>query len=95
MRYVNAKDVLPPDVLSEVQKYSCGVLIYIPKKDCEKAGWGQSNGTRAQVFLRNRLISEAYHNGASIYELMDEYCLSEASIRKIVYNKTALKIVNM
>lgn len=87
MRYVNARDVLPPDVLSEVQKYSCGELIYIPKKENDKAGWGQINGTRTQVFLRNRSIVEAYQGGASVYELMDRYCLSEASIRKIIYNK--------
>jgi Mor family transcriptional regulator len=87
LRYVNAKDVLPPDVLAEVQKYSGGSLIYIPKQDCEKAGWGQSNGTRAQVFLRNRLIAESYRNGTTVFELMDEYCLSEASIRKIIYSK--------
>ena len=85
MRYVNAKDVLPPDVLSEVQKYSCGKLIYIPKRDDDKAGWGQINGTRSQVNLRNRGIAEAYRSGTTVYELMDAYCLSEASIRKIIY----------
>ena len=87
MKYVNARDVLPPDVLSEVQKYLCGELIYVPKRDSEKAGWGQINGTRKQVFLRNRSIAEAYRGGASVYELMERYCLSEASIRKIIYNK--------
>ena len=87
MKYINARDVLPPDVLTEVQKYLCGELIYIPKRESEKAGWGQINGTRMQVFLRNRSIVEAYQGGASIFELMDRYCLSEASIRKIIYNK--------
>ena len=87
MKYVNARDVLPSDVLSEVQKYLCGELIYVPKRDNEKAGWGQINGTRKQVFLRNRSIVEAYNGGASVCELMDRYYLSEASIRKIIYNK--------
>jgi Mor family transcriptional regulator len=87
LRYVNARDVLPPDILSEVQKYLCGELIYIPKRDNDKAGWGQINGTRSQVVTRNRSIAEAYYSGASVYELMDRYCLSEASIRKIIYNK--------
>ena len=89
MKYVNARDVLPPDVLSEVQKYLCGELIYIPKRDNEKAGWGQINGTRKQVFSRNRSIAEAYREGTSVCELMDRYCLSEASIRKIIYNNKA------
>ena len=89
MKYVNAKDVLPPDVLSEVQKYTCGALIYIPKTD--KIGWGQLNGARAEVFLRNQNIMADYQSGTSIYELMNQYCLSEASIRKIVYSKIALE----
>lgn len=91
MRYVNAKDVLPPGLLSEVQKYSCGELIYIPKRDDEKAGWGQINGTRSQVHSRNCGIIEAYQNGTTVYELMDLYCLSEASIRKIIYSKAFIE----
>ena len=87
LKYVNAKDVLPPEILAMVQQYSGGALIYVPKKDDEKIGWGQQNGARAQTRLRNRDIAEAYRKGASINELMDEYCLSESSIRKIVYNK--------
>jgi len=88
LKYVNAKDVLPPDVLSEVQKYARGALIYIPKTD--KLGWGQLSGARAEVYSRNQNILTDYQNGTSIYELMKHYCLSEASIRKIVYSKIAL-----
>ena len=87
MRYVNAKDVLPPDVLALVQKHTGGALIYVPKKDEEKAGWGQKNGARAQVHIRNNSILDAYKNGTSICELMIEHSLSEASIRKILYTK--------
>jgi len=88
LKYVNAKDVLPPDVLSEVQKYTRGALIYVPKTD--KIGWGQLSGARAEVFSRNQNIMADYQSGTSIYELMQSYCLSEASIRKIVYSKIAL-----
>lgn len=87
MKYVNARDVLPPDILALVQKYTCGSLIYVPKTDAEKVAWGQLSGARAQTYLRNKNISEAYRNGASIFCLMEEYCLSEASIRKIIYSK--------
>jgi len=87
LRYVNAKDVLPPEVLALVQKYSGGALIYVPKKDEEKIGWGQKNGARAVTHMRNNNIIDAHRNGASICELMLEYCLSEASIRKILYNR--------
>jgi len=87
LKYVNAKDVLPPDILALVQEYSGGALIYVPKKDEEKIGWGQKNGARTQVHTRNNNIIDAYRNGADICELMLEYCLSEASIRKILYSK--------
>ena len=90
MRYVNAKDVLPPDVLELVQQHTGGALLYIPKKDDEKIGWGQKNGARAQVHIRNISIIDAYRNGSSICDLMLEYCLSEASIRKILYSKDAV-----
>jgi len=82
--------VLPPEVLALVQKYTGGSLIYVPKKDEEKIGWGQKNGARAQVHMRNGNIIDAYKEGASICELMLEYCLSEASIRKILYSKDAV-----
>ena len=87
MRYVNAKDVLPPEILTEVQKYSCGALLYVPRCAGKKSAWGEKTGARTQVFARNRDIVEAYKNGTGIFELMRQYSLSEASIRKIVYAK--------
>ena len=87
LRYVNAKDVLPPEISAQVQKYTCGALIYVPKKDADKIGWGQLSGAKAEMHVRNRNITEAYKHGATICELMDEFCLSEASIKKIIYSK--------
>lgn len=87
MKYVNAKEVLPPSLLQEIQKYLCGEMLYIPQKETKKAGWGQKSGTRSLLGLRNRSIVEAYQSGSTVYELMDSYCLSEASIRKILYRR--------
>ena len=86
MRYVNGKDVLPPELLKEIQKYLCGELLYIPKKSELRAAWGQKSGLRDQVFKRNTRIVESYKTGTSVNDLTNEYCLSEASIRKIIYN---------
>jgi len=88
MKYVNAKDVLPPELLREVQKHSGGALIYVPKKEADRIGWGQLNGAKAHVAGRNASILTAYRNGTSVVQLMNQYCLSEASIRKIIYSKT-------
>ena len=86
MRYINGKDVLPPDLLKEVQNYLSGELMYVPRKDESRAAWGQKSGLREQVFKRNLKIVELYRTGASVMDLTDEYCLSEASIRKIIYS---------
>jgi len=87
LKYINAKDVLPPDLLSLVQSYTCGALIYVPKKEENRVSWGQLSGAKEQVHHRNVNITEAYRNGVAIADLMEEYCLSEASIRKIIYSK--------
>ena len=86
MKYVNARDVLPPSLLYEVQQYLCGELLYVPKKDKSKVAWGQKSGARLDLLLRNRDIIDAYKSGTTVYELMEVYCLSEASIRKIIYS---------
>jgi len=78
--------VLPPSLLHEIQQYLCGELLYIPKKEDNKAGWGQKSGARSNLSLRNRNIIESYQSGTTVYELMDVYCLSEASIKKIIYS---------
>jgi Mor family transcriptional regulator len=82
---VNARDVLPPDLLNEVQNYISGDLIYIPKQADNKAAWGQISGIREEVRHRNQYIFEQYKSGVTVDELMAEHCLSEASIKKIVY----------
>lgn len=86
MIYKNGRDVLPPDLLLEVQKYLNGELIYIPKKEENKVSWGTLSGSREIVFKRNHNIIEKYTNGTTIIELQEEFCLSEASIRKIIYS---------
>ena len=83
MKYVNAKDVLPAEILSEVQKYTCGTLIYVPKHEGKKAHWGQLSGSKKLVYNRNEKIAEAYRSGTKVHDLMRMYCLSEASIKKL------------
>jgi len=51
--YKNGKDVLPPDLLNELQKYVEGKLVYIPIKGKKRAGWGENNGTRIVIEMRN------------------------------------------
>ncbi len=84
LAYKNGKDILPSRLLKELQKYTQGELIYIPKEDKVRAGWGENNGTRDYIASRNHEIYMLYKNGYSVNELTDKYSLSEDSIRKII-----------
>lgn len=84
MSYKNGKDVLPPSLLKQLQDYIQGEIIYIPKKEQKRAGWGENNGTRLIIEKRNREIYGRYKNGSTIFELIQMYHLSEDSIRKII-----------
>lgn len=85
MQYKNAKEVLPPNLLKEMQKYIQGDLIYIPKEQKQRAGWGEVSGSRALIAERNEEIFQQYSNGDSFEELERKFHLSIDSIRKIVY----------
>lgn len=39
MRYLNASDILPDELLREIQKYTQGEAIYIPREQ-ERRKWG-------------------------------------------------------
>lgn len=86
MNYENAKDVLPEELLKEVQKHAGGKLLYIPV-DSESKSWGEVSGYRQKLLKRNVMIRNKYKTGSTLSELADEYCLSLDSIKKIVYGK--------
>lgn len=84
MQYKNGKEVLPAELLRELQRYIQGEFIYIPTMEAERKGWGESNGTRENIRKRNVEIYRLYKEGFSVDELMTSYNLSEDSIRKII-----------
>ena len=84
MTYRRASDILPEELLKEVQKYTQGEMLYIPKsKDRKK--WGEQSGARSFYQNRNDEIREKYSQKTPIEQLADEYCLSEDMIRKILF----------
>ncbi len=85
MSYIKADDLLPPELVSEIQKYVQGAQIYIPRNRKKRLGWGQKNGTREKFENRNNQIRALKQSGLKISDLADRYCLSEDSIRKILY----------
>lgn len=88
MKYINAKNVLPPELLKEIQEYTEGSLIYIPNKEGNKACWGSVSGSSEQLKCRNIEILDRYENGISIDKIADEFCLSYESIKKIIYKRS-------
>ncbi len=87
MKYINATEVLPSDLLSEIQKYIAGEILYIPQPEGIKNPWGTRKGTRQEIINRNKEIKLEKQKGKSIDELMTKYNLSYDTIKKIVYLK--------
>ena len=90
MKYENANNILPKELLNEVQKYAAGRLLYIPSGD-ERRNWGEVSGYREKLQKRNLMICNMYANGMTISDLADKYFLSLDSIKKIIYSKYRAK----
>ena len=82
MRYKNAKDILPTDILALIQQYADGEYIYIPRKT--RKPWGQSTNSKTETRVRNEKIYEQYKSGRKVSELAAEHFLSEKSIERII-----------
>ena len=82
MRYKNAQDIFPEDVLEIIQKYIDGAYIYIPKKEHKK--WGANTQTKQETMERNKKIYAQYKSGQKVHDLADEHFLSEKSIERII-----------
>lgn len=84
MSYKKATQVLPQELLEQVQEYVDGEYLYIPRITENKKDWGSETSTRKELQARNRRIYEAYLNGASVANLAQEHFLSPKSIQRIL-----------
>jgi len=85
VRYRNATDIFPDELLKEIQKYSEGELIYVPRAE-ERKQWGSNSGARSYYIERNAQIRKKHEQeGMKIGELASEYSLSTDTIRRILY----------
>ena len=85
MGYINAAEVLPDDLLKEIQRYVDGNLLYIPESD--RRVWGTGTDSRDYFKERNREILEKYEGGSTLKELSERYGLAYSTVRKIVYHE--------
>jgi len=62
MKYVNAADVLPQELLEEVSRYVGGRLLYVPAIN-KRCAWGEKNGSKQYYQERNQKIKDMYRHG--------------------------------
>jgi Mor family transcriptional regulator len=85
MKYINAADVLPVELLKEVQAYVNGDLLYVPNDNGQKR-WGEKTGSRTYYLKRNNEMKKKYKEGKSISEISDLYGLAFDTVKKILYS---------
>lgn len=81
MSYINANDILPKELINEIQKYVSGVNLYIPKIFEEKTA---DSSYKQEICTRNKEIYTMFQAGKRVTELATEYYLSEKSIYRIL-----------
>ena len=84
MSYIKAEEILPEEMIRQIQEYADGVYIYIPRKPGTRHAWGQETGYKAELKIRNDRIQYDYAVGESVTALSRRYHLSEKSIRRIL-----------
>ena len=87
MRYQKAEDILPASLLEEIQKYTDGVYLYIPRRADHRQSWGNSTRYREELRQRNESIRYLHREGVPVPELAGQFHLSEKSIWRILRQK--------
>jgi len=87
----SAQEILPKELMDEVQKYIQGEYLYVPKAEGNRKRWGDNSDYRRNLSIRNDNIRKEYRDGTTISELAEIYYLSENTIKKIVYVKSSDK----
>ena len=80
----NPIDLLPKELLEQIQKYVDGKTIYIPKKSENRKHWGDNTYTKHLLACRNCRICSDYLSGMNMKQLAEKYYLSEKSIQRII-----------
>ena len=78
MSYPKIYEVLPKDIILQIQDYIEGEVIYIPKRSENKKSWGDCTDTKEILSLRNKKIYYDYCDGISVQQLAQKYFLKKA-----------------
>ena len=81
MSYINANEILPKELIDEIQRYVQGVNLYIPKIFDKKR---TDSEYKKDLFERDMDIYDMFHSGNTVSELAKMYYLSDKSIYRIL-----------
>lgn len=84
MKYINAKEVLPEELVRILQDYVQGCYLYIPKEEQQQVKDADQTKYGIELEKRDRHIYERYLEGWGVRPIADKYHLSESSVRRIV-----------
>jgi Mor transcription activator family. len=84
MSYRTATNLLPEELLEQVQKYVDGETIYIPRLPEKKQKWGDKTTSKQEIEFRNEQIYRDFCRGICSEQLCQKYFLSLKSIQRIL-----------
>lgn len=84
MGYKNLQEILPDELIKQIQKYIDGENVYIPRKKENRKCWGDGTTTKMLIEARNIEIYQKYQYGYRVIDLANEYHISTQGIYKIL-----------
>ena len=83
MKYENADNIFPKELLRKMRQYMPEGYVYMSPKGGRKE-WGSVSGQKEELEKRNAQIYEEYQLGKSVAMISKERYLSKGSIYRIV-----------
>lgn len=87
MDYIKAEDILPQELIEQIQQYVDGRSVYIPRRATHRQAWGDKTLYRLELAARNAHIRLMHRQGSSVKNLSLQYHLSEKTIRGILHKE--------
>ncbi|MBQ7860035.1 MAG: hypothetical protein IJ347_07900 [Faecalibacterium sp.] len=84
MSYQKADDILPGELVEQIQQYVDGATLYIPRKSENRRPWGCDTSFKAELSARNQKILQDWQSGVRVAELAQRYHLSEKHIQRVL-----------
>lgn len=82
--YQKAAEILPRELIEQIQQYADGICLYIPRRENARQDWGAGTEIREELRIRDENIFADSRRGLSVTELAKRYYLSEKSIQRVL-----------